>query len=1179
MAPMKRLHSRLNDKGDSDVQSASAAVGSVRGKRVRVSDSRSYLESRSTRRQDDDDDDDGDDGENDGVDQGNSDGNDNDEDDRSETFGGDQALPVEDYAVRRDNGFVDLQDEDMDTQRATQIIRKRNEQLAGNIPAEQGIIESVTCINFMCHNKLHVAFGPLINFIIGHNGSGKSAVLTAITLCLGGKASATNRGQNLKSFIKEGQETAVLIVKLKNQGSNGFQQDIYGDSIVIERQFSRTGTSGFKLKSESGRIISTKKAELEEIIDFFTLQIDNPMNVLTQDMARQFLNNSTATEKYRFFLKGVQLEQLDQDYRLLEESIDTIEQRLYTRDDDIRALKQTADDAAHKLRMSEQHDALRGKINNLGKQMAWAQVEEQEELLRNLDDELESATREIGDAEALEETTGQAYTEAHRLSEEAKEVAASLRQSQEPLREERRVVKEDFDKNKGELLELQTQQRTIRDHLRATEATIVRTEQDILKEQKRLEDANGGEHARRQADIDVAKDDAISAKVRLDDHRSAKPGLEKELLAAKAKAREAGVPIGLKRTEIRQNEDNLQSLMRDQGNQQGGFPESMPILLRAIRNESGFREMPVGPVGNHVRLLKPIWSSILEKSFGGALSSFIVTSKADQDLLSSIMRRVKCSCPIMIGNNRPIDISNNEPDASLDTTLRVLEIDNDLVRRQLIINQAIEQTVLIESRQEARSFMFDGAKPRNVKQCYCLHNERRGWGVRLAFSRGVEPSSSPMPPMIGKPRMKTDSDYQIRRQREDLQHLKRELVDLEQEARAVGQVLLRSEQALFRHDRESKSLQVQVQKAEEHAEMLEDELEKDSAEAGRLDALKAGLAEAEEEKRLNEGSYEDAINSKDKLNETARALKDRLKVFDSEIAEIDVKVKKAAETASRLADARHVALQKKNVAYAGVATAKAQKGAIEGRRAAQENKVTEFASQARQVCSRVPVDRGETADSLDRKLDKLSQDLQRFEREIGASHAELAEEAAEASHAYRVAQKQVEDLKKGARILKLALVDRQDRWRKFRRFISSRARANFTHLLSERGFRGSLRTDHVRRLLDLQVEPDETKSGKGRQTKTLSGGEKSFSTICLLLALWDAMGSPIRCLDEFDVFMDSVNRTVSMNMMIEAARRSIGRQFVLITPQSMNNIAPGPDVKIIKLNDPERGQTSLAFDN
>lgn len=75
-----------------------------------------------------------------------------------------------------------------------------------NEAAENGIIESVTCTNFMCHSFLEIQLGPLINFIIGHNGSGKSAVLTALTVCLGGKAAATNRGGSLKNFIKQGEE-------------------------------------------------------------------------------------------------------------------------------------------------------------------------------------------------------------------------------------------------------------------------------------------------------------------------------------------------------------------------------------------------------------------------------------------------------------------------------------------------------------------------------------------------------------------------------------------------------------------------------------------------------------------------------------------------------------------------------------------------------------------------------------------------------------------------------------------------------------------------------------------------------------------------------------------------------------------------------------------------------------
>ena len=98
-------------------------------------------------------------------------------------------------------------DEEAEQQIASQFHQELLQQKgAENIAAENGIVESIECCNFMCHSYLHVDVGPLINFIIGHNGSGKSAVLTALTLSLGGKASATNRGGSLKSFIKEGAE-------------------------------------------------------------------------------------------------------------------------------------------------------------------------------------------------------------------------------------------------------------------------------------------------------------------------------------------------------------------------------------------------------------------------------------------------------------------------------------------------------------------------------------------------------------------------------------------------------------------------------------------------------------------------------------------------------------------------------------------------------------------------------------------------------------------------------------------------------------------------------------------------------------------------------------------------------------------------------------------------------------
>ena len=83
--------------------------------------------------------------------------------------------------------------------------------------------------------------------------------------------------------------------------------------------------------------------------------------------------------------------------------------------------------------------------------------------------------------------------------------------------------------------------------------------------------------------------------------------------------------------------------------------------------------------------------------------------------------------------------------------------------------------------------------------------------------------------------------------------------------------------------------------------------------------------------------------------------------------------------------------------------------------------------------------------------------------------------------------------------------------------------------------------------------------------KTLSGGEKSFSTVALILALWEVMWPPFRFLDEFDVFMDAVNRRIAVMQIKEHACRSRKHQFVLLTPLDLSGIEASEDIRIIKL--------------
>jgi len=94
-----------------------------------------------------------------------------------------------------------------------------------------------------------------------------------------------------------------------------------------------------------------------------------------------------------------------------------------------------------------------------------------------------------------------------------------------------------------------------------------------------------------------------------------------------------------------------------------------------------------------------------------------------------------------------------------------------------------------------------------------------------------------------------------------------------------------------------------------------------------------------------------------------------------------------------------------------------------------------------------------------------------------------------------------------------SLLGRKERFKLIRQSICVKARELFSHLLTLRGFHGKLMIDHKKCEMRIKVSPG---SGKGtrKDPRSLSGGEKSFAQVCMLLAVWEAMGSPLRALDE-----------------------------------------------------------------
>lgn len=134
-----------------------------------------------------------------------------------------------------------------------------------------------------------------------------------------------------------------------------------------------------------------------------------------------------------------------------------------------------------------------------------------------------------------------------------------------------------------------------------------------------------------------------------------------------------------------------------------------------------------------------------------------------------------------------------------------------------------------------------------------------------------------------------------------------------------------------------------------------------------------------------------------------------------------------------------------------------------------------------------------------------------------------------------------------------------------KRNISIRVKFSFRDLLNLRGYKGELKINDGKGILDLVVVPRDSRCENAvSSTKSLSGGERSFTTVAFLISLWKCVDFPFYFLDEYDVFTDQVNRSYITKLLIKNAEAIKTRQYVFLTPQDMSEFKSSEFLSIIK---------------
>uniref|UniRef100_UPI0037E8A562 structural maintenance of chromosomes protein 6 n=1 Tax=Semicossyphus pulcher TaxID=241346 RepID=UPI0037E8A562 len=1035
---------------------------------------------------------------------------------------------------------------------------------AGEVVSDAGIVESITLKNFMCHSLLGpFTFGSNVNFVVGNNGSGKSAVLTALIVALGGNAQATNRGLSLKGFVKQGESSADVSITLRNIGRDAYKPEVYGQAIIVDLRITREGLRTYKLRASSGQLVSNKKEELLSILDNFNIQVNNPVSVLTQEMSKYFLHSRGEGDKYKFFMKATQLEQMREDFVYIKTTKHVTEEKVQQHSECLKDLKRKFLEKEERYKSLSSLDEMHSKLEELRKQMAWALVAELEKESEPMKEKLQSGRRDTEKYDGRVEEWKKKVMEAEEKHRQIQERLEGITQQVQELQPKSAELKAEVQRQNTCLKSSEITVHRCRANLRDLEKDKVQLSTRLNDLKLSISQTTGAESQARmdrmeqiQAELENHTHHISTLGQQIDQYEHA-CGRAKEEQGRMRKEHEV-----LQRS-IEANRRNLQTMESSRSNRLRRFGEHMPALLSAIQEahkRGQFRHKPRGPMGFLISLKDPELALAVEVCLKGQLQAFTCDNHEDEKVLQGLMARVFPS------GRRPAIITSTFLPTVHDTrrravnhpeypsVLQALEIEDPVVANCLIDQRGIESILLIKNRTDARRVMLSKNPPQNCSQAFSKDGDQ-------IFTNRIYTAEQ------------TRANYLSGDVEEEIRHLQREMENQKGQANRFQQQMRKLDEDIKQNEGLLRRTHIEQKMTNDKATKLRLELTDlknvEEPQSEDLRPLEEDLQEIVTKISSKRAEYEEARTqmaelkaSYEKAEQEHKQHKEQISTIAEEADSVKEELNKTDQEVMKCKHHKKHYDEKRSGHLGNIQT-------LEANLASKEQELQTSVAKATEICpERLEVRR--TPRSLDTEISRLKVKITTQQEQQG-DREEVVRQYKEALENYNKMAQQMKQFNSFIKSLDSVMNRRLQVYTDLRRFLSARCKYYFDSMLAQRGYTGSMTFNHKNETLSISVQPGQGNKADLSDMRTLSGGERSFSTVCFVLSLWAITEAPFRCLDEFDVYMDMVNRRISMDMLLKVAAGQRYRQFIFLTPQSMGSLPVSKIIRIIRLKDPDRG--------
>ena len=479
--------------------------------------------------------------------------------------------------------------------------------------------------------------------------------------------------------------------------------------------------------------------------------------------------------------------------------------------------------------------------------------------------------------------------------------------------------------------------------------------------------------------------------------------------------------------------------------------------------------------------------------------------------------------------------------------LDLLHIDNPVVFNHLVDQKSIETVLVCRTQDAAKALMTRRENvPANVN-----------YAITHDFNRFMPPKDGSsyrsyyMEPLHGSGLLRATMSNMLAERTQEMRGLEQHLKELKQELSEV-------ERSKKSYEAERKRAVSEIQKlrgrvAKINSQLSQVKSEEDSAEDD-VDLIKARITTRQTELSAAEEKIQETLTEKEMITDLVSEKEDAYKNNKKELSDLKSKsnplLKEQREIGTKIVNkTKEILNQEKFVKKLNMELEKLKSEVEDNTKDEKAFEVLAVKLTGNEI---VP---SKSVKQLNAKVIQLMKKISNKSKK-NVDMEEFLKDFSDLKERYVDTKINIEQLEKLLVAIERMNNERLDNFVFIRNIITNSVRRRFNVLIKEFskqiGSEVFLRIDNEKKELLFKFKTPNG-SYSSSDVSLLSGGEKSFTQMCLICALWDMMRPPFRCLDEWDVFLDAVNRKLIAEELLNFSLRNQDRQFIFISPQVVTN--------------------------